>query len=239
MRLLLSLAAVALSITAVITPVIDAAVEVETICGENNGVNYRYGNIAGLCVQELVNNGQDHAQNQLCTCSTAGVFKRGVAEALLKEVGDSPCRYGHATDYREGKFGSSTSFASVNCLGYDSIFPSMWVIPKPTKPEGGVLTTLFLVSESSQFYAVLQSDGNVVVKRYGEVFWALHSSPRSDGPFTAVLGRDGKFCVRNRKSDNVHCTPSRGKDADYKLQLGDDGNLCVRGPNPWCTGVHI
>ncbi|OAQ22751.1 hypothetical protein K457DRAFT_131074 [Linnemannia elongata AG-77] len=239
MRLLLSLAAVVLSITAVIIPVIDAAVEVEVICGENNGVNHRYSNAAARCVHHLANNGQDYAENYLCICSTSGVFKRDVASALLRSLGDSPCRHGQATDHRSGKFGSSTSHASVNCLGYDSIIPFWLIIPKPTKPEGGVLVTLFLLSESSEFTAVLQSDGNVVVKRKGKVFWALHSTPRSDGPFTAVLGRDGKFCVRNRNADDVACTPSRGDLGDYKLQLGDDGHLCVRGPNPWCTGVHI
>ncbi|KAF9903525.1 hypothetical protein EC991_003764 [Linnemannia zychae] len=127
----------------------------------------------------------------------------------------------------------------VTCMGLDSISHPIFTVPRPSKPEGGVLVTQFLLSESGEFSAVLQSDGNVIVKRRGQVFWYITDVPRSDGPFTAVMNRDGRFCVLNGKVKPVICTPSRGGLADYLIQLGDDGNLCVRGPNPWCTGKHI
>lgn len=237
MRLFLSLAAVVLSIAAVITPGVDAGHDVEAICGTNNGVNSRFTNAAAACVSDLVN-GKDYSDNIWCTCHTSGVYKRAVAKSLLDKVQGNACRHGQAADYKKGKLGSATSFAGVDCIGVDSIIPYWLIIPQPSKSEGGVLVTQFLLSESGEFTAVLQSDGNLVVKRRGVPFWTITTVPRSDGPFTAVLERDGKFCVRNRKSDHVACTPSRGRDGDYKLQLGDDGHLCVRGPNPWCTGVH-
>ncbi|KAK3820623.1 MAG: hypothetical protein J3R72DRAFT_459590 [Linnemannia gamsii] len=235
MRLLLSLAAVVLSITAVITPGLVAGEDVEAVCRD---VNRRYIGAPAQCVNQLLK-GEDYADNSWCNCRTSGVYKKLVAKQLYAAVKDGACRSGYATDYRSGKFGEMTSHAVVECIGLDSIIPHWLKIRKPSKPEGGVLVTQFLLSESGEFTAVLQSDGNIVVKRKGAVFWAITNIPRSDGPFTAVLERDGKFCVSNGKGKNVECTPSRGGSGDYKLQLGDDGHLCVRGPNPWCTGTHI
>ncbi|KAG0363384.1 hypothetical protein BGX24_004902, partial [Mortierella sp. AD032] len=155
-----------------------------------------------------------------------GINKRAAAKELYDAVKDGACSHGHVTDVRRGKFGEITSHAEVDCIGLDSIIPYWLTIPNPRKPEGGVLVTQFLMSDSGEFTAVLQSDGNIVVKRKGAVFWAITNIPRSDGPFTAVLERDGKFCVSNGKGKNVECTPSRGGKGNYKLQLGDDGHLC-------------
>ncbi|KAF9904674.1 hypothetical protein EC991_002421 [Linnemannia zychae] len=235
MRLLLPLTVILLSITAVITPGVNAVVEVESICHSNR----RFTNAAAACVQDLIDNKKDVAGNIWCVCHTGGIFKRDVAAKLYDTVKGRPCRYAQVTDTRGGRLGQSTSFAAADCIGLDSIIPYWMIIPRPSRPEGGVLVTQFLLSESGEFSAVLQSDGNIIVKRKGQVFWYITDVPRSDGPFTAVLERDGKFCVRNRASDHVICTPSRGGSGDYKLQLGDDGNLCVRGPNPWCTGKYI
>ena len=237
MRLVLSIAAAVLSITALITPSVDAAISVEARCTD---VNHRYKNAGAACLSDLHRNKKLTSWNEWCFCQTSGPDKWEVARALDKAVDQAACRGGVATRNKSEKLGyKDTSAAEFWCLGLDNKLPHYWVITKPSKPEGGVEVTQFLLSESSEFSAVLQSDGNIVVKRRGVPFWWMTDVPRSDGPFTAVLERDGRFCVSNRKGDYTMCSHKKGATGSYYIEPGNDGHLCIRGSNAWCSGKYI
>lgn len=94
------------------------------------------------------------------------------------------------------------------------------LIPGQTLQVGGSVTSL-----NGQYTFALQSDGNLVLSRYGEPLWG--SSTSGQGGVLLTMAPDGILRLTAPNGQVVWQTRSSGSPGSYFFEMQDDGNAVI------------
>jgi hypothetical protein len=93
-----------------------------------------------------------------------------------------------------------------------------------------------LESDSSKYFAIMQSDGNFVVYSTGQTngrgrdfpIWASNTNGKGRKPFRTVMQKDGNLVVYDATNSPKWASNTNGREKEpYNLIMQDDGNLVL------------